>query len=175
MRSMTEKLIPDQIDPFRYAEQSLRISGVVHLADMPRLAENAEKDGVVAAELAFGKDEQGVVFLKGHLETELTLTCQRCMEPFNYGIMADFVLGIVNTLAEADTLPEHYEPALVQEGSLALRALIEDEVILNLPIIPRHAPQDCKVKMPLSTIEGGGAGRTENPFHVLASLKHKQK
>jgi len=174
MRPMIEKLIPEQIDPFRYAEQSLRLSGVVRLADMPRLAENAEKGGAVTAELAFGRDEQGVTYLKGHLKTQLTLTCQRCMEPFTYAIMSDFVLGIVNSLDEVDALPGHYEPALVKEGSLALKDLIEDEVILNLPIIPRHAPHDCKVKMPLSTVSGE-ADKAENPFQVLASLKHKQK
>jgi uncharacterized protein len=173
---MSEKFIPEHIDPFRYADQSLGLSGVVKIADMQRLSANVNPsdDTTVAVDLQFGVDEQGVTFLKGHLETKLTLACQRCMEPFVYEIIANFVLGIVNTLDEANALPERYEPALAKEGNLALRELIEDEIILNLPIIPRHEPEDCKIKLPLAD-SGWEQGKGENPFHVLESLKRKQR
>jgi|SRR5579885_764720 uncharacterized protein len=172
---MSEKFIPEHIDPFRYAEQSLGLDGVLKIADMQRLSANViPGTDTVAVKMQFGVDEQGITFLKGHLETKLTLQCQRCMEPFTYGIMSDFVLGIVNTLDEANALPERYEPALAKEGNLALRELIEDEIILNLPIIPRHEPDDCKVKLPLSD-SGWEQGKGENPFHVLKSLKDKHK
>lgn len=172
---MSEKLIPEHIDPFRFAEQSLGLEGVVNLADMPRLSVNlGATDNHVTVKLQFGRDEQQTAYLKGHIEAALTLQCQRCMEPFVYGIMSDFALGIVNTLDEANALPEHYEPALAVEGSLALRELIEDELILNLPIIPRHEPDQCKVQLPLAG-EGGEQGKGENPFHVLKSLKHKER
>lgn len=172
---MSEKFIPEHIDPFRYAEQSLGLDGMLKIADMQRLSANVMAgDDTVAVKLQFGIDEQGVTFLTGHLETTLTLQCQRCMEPFSYGIMSDFVLGIINTLDEANALPERYEPALAKEGSLALRELIEDEIILNLPIIPRHEPEDCEVKLPLAD-SGWEQGKGENPFHVLESLKHKRR
>ena len=174
MLPMSEKQIPEHVDPFRYAEQSLGIDGIVKIADMQRLnvLESTENDRV-KADLQFGRDEQGVVFLKGHLESKLTLQCQRCMEPFTYEIISDFILGIINTLDEANALPEQYEPAMAKEGSLALRELIEDEIILNLPIIPRHEPEDCKVKLPVADA-GWEQGKGENPFHVLKLLK-KQK
>jgi uncharacterized protein len=172
---MSEKFIPEHIDPFRYAEQSLGLDGVLKIADMQRLNANViASDDTVSIHLQFGVDEQGITFLIGHLETKLTLQCQRCMEPFIYEIMSNFVLGIVTTLDEANALPERYEPALAKEGNLALRELIEDEIILNLPIIPRHEPEECKVKLPLSD-SGWEHGKGENPFHVLQSLKHKQK
>ena len=172
---MSEKFIPEHIDPFRFAEQSLRLDGVVKMIDMHRLNANLGSDNEPAkVNLIFGVDEQGVTFLKGHLETTLVLQCQRCMEPLNYGIISDFVLGIVNSLEEVNTLPEGYEPALAKDGQLALRELIEDELILNLPIIPRHEPEDCKVKLPLDD-SGWEQGKGENPFRVLESLKHKQK
>lgn len=171
-----EKFIPEHIDPFRYAEQNLHIDGVVKIADMQRLSSNLSSIGndIVAVNLQFGVDEQKITFLKGHLATKLTLQCQRCMEPFIYEIISDFHLGIVSTLDEANALPEHYEPALAKEGNLALRELIEDELILNLPIIPRHEPEDCKVKLPLKD-SGWEQGKGESPFHVLKSLKDKQR
>lgn len=170
---MSQKFIPEHIDPFRHAEQNLKLSGLVKIADMERLRANLSgTDDTVAVDLQFGIDEQGQTFLKGHLETKLMLQCQRCMEPFSYEIMSDFVLGIVTTLDEANAMPDHYEPALTKDGQLALRELIEDELILNLPIIPRHEPEQCKVKLPL-TESGWKAGESENPFRVLQSLKHK--
>lgn len=171
---MSEKFIPEHIDPFRYAEQSLALDGSVKIADMQRLSANVlASNDKVDVNLQFGVDEQGITFLKGHLNTKLTLQCQRCMEPYVYEIMSDFALGIVNTLDEANALPDQYEPALAKEGSLALRELIEDEIILNLPIIPRHEPEDCKVKLPLHDT-GWEQGKGENPFHVLKSLKDKR-
>lgn len=172
---MSEKFIPEHIDPFRFAEQSLRLDGVASINDMQRLKANVvSNNDTVAVNLQFGVDEQGITYLKGHMETKLTLQCQRCMEPFTYEIISDFILGIVNTLDEANALPERYEPALAQEGNLALRELIEDEIILNLPIIPRHEPEECKVKLPLAD-SGWEHEDGENPFHVLKLLKRKER
>jgi uncharacterized protein len=172
---MSEKFIPEHIDPFRFAEQKLRLDGKLRIAEMQRLCTSViPHEDTVAVNLQFGIDEQGITILTGHLETKLTLQCQRCMEPFSYEIMSNFVLGIVNTLDEANALPERYEPALAHEGSLALREMIEDEIILNLPIIPRHELEECKVKLPLKD-SGWEQGKGENPFRALESLKRKQK
>ena len=172
MRPMSEKYIPEHVDPFRFAEQNLQLSGVVRFNDMKRLGSTlSPNQDLVNVNLEFGVDEQGVTFLKGQIETKMALQCQRCMEPFIYDIKSNFVLGIVHTLDEANALPDNYEPALVKDGQLALRELIEDELILNLPIIPKHEPEECKVKLPLKDAEWD---KTNTPFQVLESLKHKQ-
>lgn len=177
---MSEKFIPEHIDPFRYTEQSLAVTGTVKLAEMQRLIANlgptiSASDDTVAVDLTFGVDEQEINFLKGHLEAKLTLQCQRCMEPYIYEIISDFALGIVTTLDEANALPERYEPAMTKEGSLALRELIEDEILLNLPIIPRHEPEICKVTLPLKDSGWEQGKGSESPFHVLETLKRKDK
>lgn len=173
---MSEKFIPEHVDPFRYAEQSLGVVGTVNLQDMQRLSVNlVPVEGAhVKASLQFGVDEQKITYLKGHLEAIVGLQCQRCMEPYSYEIMSDFALGIVSTLDEANALPEQYEPALAKDGSLALRELIEDEMILNLPIIPRHEPEVCKVSLPYAD-EVVEESKGKNPFHVLESLKQKRQ
>ncbi|HEX4044288.1 MAG TPA: YceD family protein [Gammaproteobacteria bacterium] len=172
---MSEKLLPEQVDPFRYAEQGLRLDGQVRLADMPRLGTSLYVvAGSVKVAMQFGRDEQDVAFMQGQLKTMLSLQCQRCLEPYDYEIIADFTLGIVKTIAEANALPERYEPVLVKEGMLALREVVEDELILNLPIIPMHAADACKVKLPLSDADWETSKR-ETPFQVLAALKEKGK
>jgi uncharacterized protein len=172
---MSEKFIPEHIDPYRFAEQSLELDGFVKISDMSRLLNSVNSaEGLANVHLQFGIDQQGLTYLKGNIKADLTLQCQRCMEPFIYEIISDFALGIVSTLDEANALPGHYEPALAKEGSLALRELIEDELILNLPIIPRHDPNVCKAQFPADD-EKHKESNT-NPFHVLASLKvQKQK
>lgn len=165
--------IPDHIDAIRLAEQHITLEGIVSAAEMQRINSLViQVDKPISATLTFDIDEQDIVNVKGKLETQVTLQCQRCMEPFIYGIMSDFALGVVQTLDEATALPEHYEPAMAKEGTLALHDLIEDELILNLPIIPKHAPEECKVKLP-SGDEDSEKGK--NPFHVLAGLRTKQK
>src|SRR3990167_3466110 len=164
---MSHKFISEHIDPFRFAEQNLSLDGLVKVADMQRLSSNVgSQDDLVAVQLQFGVDEQGTTFLKGHLETKLSLQCQRCMEPFVYEIISDFMIGIVNTLDEANALSELYEPALAKDGHLALRELIEDEIILNLPIIPKHELDSCKVQLPLTDSEWEQK-KAENPFQIL--------
>lgn len=173
---MSERMIPEYIDPFRYAEQGLGLDGLLNISDMPRLLALAQNtDNKVSVHLNFGIDEQGVTYLKGNLKSQLVLQCQRCLEPLTYEIMSDFALGIVKTLDEANDLSAVYEPAIAKEdGSLALRELIEDEIILNLPIIPRHEEEECKVKLPVADA-GWEEEKSKNPFQILASLKDKEE
>jgi uncharacterized protein len=172
---MHEKYIPEHVDPFRLAEQGVILNGVSPLAEMSRLRPSMSSEGAVAsAQFQFGTDEQGVCFLSGHVEAVLMLECQRCMEPFEYAIITDFALGVVHTLEESKQLPEQYDPVLVQDGQLALRELIEDELILNLPIIPKHAPESCRLTLPIQD-SGWEQGEEKNPFRVLELLKAKQQ
>src|SRR3990167_1520864 len=170
-----EKYIPEHVEPYRLAEQNLHLDGLVKLADMQRLKTSCLSvggDENVAAHLHFGVDEQKLPYVKGHLQVNLGLQCQRCLDRFTYEIISDFALGIVKSMDEEKSLPEQYEPAMVREGQLALRELIEDELILNLPIIPRHEPDVCEVKLPHAEA-GWNESESENPFRVLQSLKHK--
>lgn len=174
---MSVKYIPEHIDPFRFAEQHLGLDGNVKLSTMSRLRTNLVSDDAdVTANLTFGRDEQGIIFVHGHVVANLVLQCQRCLEPYKYEIISDFHLGIVKTLDEANALPEHYEPVLTQDGQLALRDVIEDELILNLPIIPKHEPDACNVKLPFhdAAWDKDSQEASKNPFHVLENLKDKR-
>lgn len=169
---MSDKIIPEHIDPFRFAEQKISLEGSLSVSEMQRLSTNLKSNKAnVFVKLNFGIDEQGLTFITGELQTNLVLECQRCLETFMYPVASQFRLGIVRTLDEANALPKHYEPAIAQENNLALRDLIEDEIILNLPIIPRHEPQDCNVKLPLADAGWQNGKDDNNPFQVLEALK----
>lgn len=170
---MKERL-PDRTDPYRLAQRGAVLSGEMPLAGMSRLAGSlVECEGVVEVDLRFGKDERGVAMVAVSLRTELSLICQNCLEALRYPVAVETVLGLVGSEAEAERLPEAYEPLLVGDEPFYIKDLVEDELILALPIIPRHPESSCLDKggdrKPDET--PGDRDGKENPFTVLKRLK----
>lgn len=173
---MSKESLPEKINPFRFAENALRLQGFYLIKDLSRLTPSLSNDeGEVQIDLTFGVDRQGIRYMKGHLETQLNLQCQRCMQPFIYGIMCDFTFGVVRTEEEAEMLPKQYDPIVVSKEALLLLDMVEDELIINLPLIPMHPPEACKIKLPLKAkLESGSDDGRNNPFKVIESLRTKR-
>ena len=174
---MFNERLPVHIDPIRMAETRRLLQGQLALADMSRLGEALlDSDGEVAVSLEFGTDNEGIRYMRGRIQAEVSLECQRCLETMRYPIDSEFALAMVRSVAEAEALPSHYEPLLVEGEPLFLRDIIEDELLLALPIVAMHAPEECSV----DTSPGRAAGEMnndtdatekKNPFSVLADLK----
>lgn len=105
------------------------------------------------------------------------LTCQRCLQavevPLDLQRSYRFVADEASA-AEADIDAE--EDVLVSTRSLDLPALIEDELMLALPLVPRHdgdCPQPLVVPADSSDPASEGSAR-DNPFDVLAGLKPRK-
>lgn len=175
---MFNERLPVHIDPIRMAESRRLLRGRLALAEMSRLGEALQDtEGEVTVSLEFGTDNEGIRFMRGRIQAEVGLECQRCLETMRYPINSEFALAMVRSETEAEALPSHYEPLLVEGDPLFLRDIIEDELLLALPIVAMHAPEECSV----DTSPGRAAGEThkdtgvatvkENPFSVLADLK----
>jgi len=180
---MSNARLPVHIDPFRMAETRRLLQGQIALADMARLGESLQNTtGEVSVSLEFGIDNEGIRFIHGHIQAEVGLVCQRCLELMRYPIDSEFMLGLVRSTSEAEALPSHYEPLLVDDEPLFLRDIIEDELLLALPIVAMHAPEECSVELnPTPQAEQAqeendtGAAAGENPFAALADLKIDRK
>ncbi len=167
--------LPLKVDPFRFADNALSLSGTLSTKDMPRLLSGlAPQEREVRVDMKFGVDEEGIRYVKGELKTSLMLECQRCLEPFNYEIISSFMLGIVHTEKEADRLPERYDPLLVPDLSLILSDMLEEELIISLPIVPMHPMDACKAKEPIEFHSKDAIAKKENPFKVIESLRSKR-
>jgi uncharacterized protein len=126
--------------------------------------------------LRFGYDEQGVVAVDLKVEADLPLICQRSMQPYREHVERHSLLGVVESVADQDQLPAHYEPVLVEHGRLALVDLVEDELLLAVPQVPRN-PAVAEValstegekKMP----ETAGEKPRQRPFSELAEMLEK--
>lgn len=143
---MTNLSLPQKIEPISLAHKSANLKGTISLSELPRLTDLLyQNDGVVEVALSFGKDHKNYYYIKGHITAELSLKCQRCLEPVSYKINTDFNLSPIKDVKMAETLPEHYEPVLLNDKTLLLSEIIEEEIILNLPMVAKHDLM-CAVK-----------------------------
>jgi len=112
--------------------------GPLAVAKLPRLAASlAERDGELSVQLEAGLDGTGKPQLRGRICGELALTCQRCMKPFRWPLQVELDLRLVTSEAEEKRLLHECEPLLVEDDTLPLQTLVEEEVLLALPIAPR--------------------------------------
>ena len=172
-----ENMLPTKIvDPFRSAENAIHLQGILSVKNMERLCSSLNSDsGEVNVSMEFGVDEQEIPFIRGELSTQVVLQCQRCMEPFSYDIADHFLLGIVRSEEDASRLPDRYNPVIANnDKALIIQDVIEDELLVSLPIVPMHHPKDCNVTLPLSADpKNMEESEKENPFKVIELLRSK--
>jgi len=172
-----ENLLPQKVDAFRLAEQAISLQGMLHVNALPRFSANlADKSGEVSANVQFGVDEQGVHFMCGEYIAHLRLPCQRCLEPFGYDITGHFLFGLLHSEEKPTSQPDNMDMVFTEEGILELQNVIEDELIIGMPIVPKHHPEDCKVKLPLvfDSNDKTQEIENENPFKVIELLRDKR-
>ena len=102
--------------------------------------------------------------------TEVTLECQRCLQPMALALAPERRIFFVEGEDAAAALdPESEDDVLALTPSLDLPALIEDELLLALPLVPRH--EICPEPLPRSLV-ADDAQAADHPFAALAALKH---
>jgi uncharacterized protein len=108
----------------------------------------------------------------------LRLRCQRCLDEVEVPVHARIELALIRRDEDALDLPEHLDPWLVTEERLDPLDVIEDELLLAVPVIPRHPLGSCgsdalERAEPADSATGGEAGLDtgRRPFEILAALK----
>lgn len=127
----------------------------------------------VEVELEFARDEQRIPMMRGHYRVEATLICQRCLEPVLIPLDSRCEVGFVDSDEAARTLPRQYEPVILDDESLDLISLIEDELLLALPAVPMHPKGTCQHPPGFQSDaeQPEEEASKPNPFSVLAKLK----
>ena len=158
---------PQFISPLQLAERQEKLTGSIPVSALRRLREVLyNSKGGVNYELHFGKDDQGQVFIKGTFSVMLNLRCQRCMQPMDLMIENRICLGVVNS-EDAGCLSERYEPIKLVDNQILLETLLEEEILLAMPIAPVHEQDSCRGDALMDKYKAG----TESPFAVLKNLK----
>jgi uncharacterized protein len=171
---MHQKL-PREIDPFRLAQNGLVIEGQIQLSELPRFTQFLLSDeGIVDVKLAFEIDEIGTPYMKGEFKTSVSILCQRCMSEMTLDMHVHSLLGLVKSELKIEGLAEQYEPWVLETADPVLTSsLIEDELILALPIVPKHE-QPCLSEEAWSVGDDEVIDETdkkESPFAILSALK----
>lgn len=162
------------IEPRALATQGRVLEGSVKLATLKRVLPLVRSDaGDVDYTLRFDIDEGGIPCVKGEVRATLMLQCQRCMEDMEYPVKAKVSLGIVPSREAAEQLPGKYEPLLESGDEISVTSIIEDELILALPLVAMHELEECPQAQAVAAQgeEDKSAPRRESPFAILAQLK----
>lgn len=139
--------IPKQVSAQRAVAGRQRFTGELALAQLERLAPQlASTEGVLAVDLSAEKDRAGS-WLRGTLRGELQLVCQRGLHPMPWTCDLAPELRLVSSEAEEEKFLKDSEPYLVEDDVLPLRDLVEDEVLLALPMLPRCDDPDCAKRL----------------------------
>lgn len=169
-----KQTLPVHLNFRQKCKTAFEIQGNLPVKQLKRLNEFLLSDeGEVQVALKF--DFAGhIPCIKGHITTALQLKCQRCMQPMTHTVDTDFKLGLVLNEEQMNKLPDDFEPYLVEDESNHLPDMLEDELLLSLPLVAMHehecsefvktedAQQDDKVSPEKE--------EKENPFSVLKDL-----
>jgi len=113
------------------------------------------------------------LWLRLQVQTPVWLTCQRCLQPFEVPLALDRRLRFVRGEAQAEALDAEIEDDVLALGrSIDLRELVEDELLLALPLVPRHGrcPQPLPVALGAEPVPDDPPERP-HPFAALQVLK----
>lgn len=176
---MLKEFNPQRLDVQAFAEEGAELKGSSPLAELPRLAQElARRDPSVLVhwraqgELLNPHHVQPQVWLHLQADTVLPLTCQRCLLPVDTPVAFARAFRFVadESTAEAED-EEAEEDVLALSRAFDLPGLLEDELLLALPLVPRH--EVCPEPVKLSAVDPDFEAEPErpNPFAVLGRLK----
>lgn len=156
-------------DAFRLARLQESLEGEATMAQLPRLALSVLDPAARVRYAIEGRvDDEGHPGALMRLSGRLTLRCERCNEPMDFALERSVPYRFVRDEQELNAVPMEDDETEVVIGSptMALLPWIEDEAILSLPLVPRHA--DCTLP---SAVAPDPDDKRPNPFAGLALLK----
>jgi len=164
---------PRVIDPTRFARERSRVSGTLTLAQLPRVADLLiDREGTVRYLVEGGTSAKGQPLLRLSLTADLAVACQRCLEalPMHLDVTRDLVLAA--SVSDLDPLEDEDDDMDVITGTaqLDLYDLVEQEILLSVPIAPRHPDAACSTQS-----QEPKMGEAASPFSALAALKRQPK
>lgn len=166
--------LPDRLDLIATAEAGRQLRGAVAVSSLERLLPVLVSDeGELRIEMELGKDPDGTRYMKGSIQGAVMLKCQRCLDNMSLPLDLVFRLGLVTSDEAADALSERYEPLLVTAEPANIADVIAEEVLLAIPIVPRHSDRVACQEF-VKDYTPPESEQRKNPFAVLAALKSKQ-
>jgi len=138
-------LAPVEVDPWRFCRDSQSWETRSEVAAFPRLAHEFTQ-GTLFCRVVGRVDQRGSLSLQLAVSGEVQLTCQRCLGSMPYKVDVERTLYLARNEAEMERLDALPDSDAIQAGeTLSLVDLVEDEVLLSLPLSAMHAEGECPV------------------------------
>jgi len=158
------------IDPQRFARDGATLSGEVSPARLGRLQDElVDNDGTVRYRVSGFLSERGDPALRLELSGQLGLRCQRCLGRLAFTLEVDRDLVFASSAHEFEQREDEDDgvDVIPLVPRLDLLQLIEDEVLLSMPMAPRHLDGACEGQQ----AQQRGRSSSASPFAALAKLK----
>lgn len=180
---MKKEFDPRRLDVKAFAEAAAELSGKERLGDHPRLMAETGGRGAdiplvwsASAEVRNSAHIHPEIWLRLGASSVLSLTCQRCLAPVEVAVAVErsfrFVQDEAIAMAQDDRSDEDL---LALSRSFELIELVEDELLMDLPVAPRH--EVCPVPVRLAVADQdfeSAAVPRQNPFALLQRLKTRK-
>jgi len=156
------------IDSLDFARSGKQIDAEVSFAELPRLLDVLDNSqGILRYTVQGSMDAQGSPMLKISLSGECQLRCQRCLQGMGYAIQHDARLKLCDqAVLDAQDDEDEELDHILADANLDVLELLEEEILLSLPIAPRHESGACQL-----TEDGDRQKESKHPFAVLEKLK----
>jgi uncharacterized protein len=167
--SVSESIAGTVIDCLEFARSGGVLERSVGLDELPRLADVlVATKGFLSVRLEGSRDDKGKSWLKVDIAGEPVLCCQRCLGGVEFPLAISSRLQLMAPGEEwpDDDLADDSADAIDAGKALAVLSLVEEEVLLALPIAPRH--EQCEPP------SGSAAENGPSPFAALAALKKQR-
>lgn len=163
--------LPVFIEPKRLALRNTRLKGYIALGQMLRLQDSLyEPQGDTYIDWLFTTDEQQRLLIEGVIQTQLPLQCQRCLQRLLWSINTKVALIVLPAGQTEEDITSAHEVLTLTATPVSLATLVEDELLLALPIVPKHAVCPSNDYQLSESFEEDSAEHY-NPFQVLSKLK----
>ena len=183
---MSANTFPAQIEPFKWAEQGYAWAGTLPLSRFVRITREAVgsiDNQLITIDCKLSMDAyHRIIWLDGHVETQVPVECQRCLDSVEISLSSDFHLALVDDESLIERLDEDADFIVLGESEATtkgsydapatadLLSLIEDELLLLMPLSAKHDACEHKHQ---PAVEELVEEKRDNPFDVLAGLKGK--
>ncbi len=161
--------VPAQIKLFKFATKGLIFTHSYQVGDFPRISDLTNNDNtVLKVELNFSLKDNKIPCIEGSIDSNLALTCQRCLGEVNVHLKPNFKLAFVQNEQQGDNLEIDFEAILGAGEEFSTIEFITDEVLMSIPMIPMHE-HECTSYKDTQTID---KQKPDNAFAILKELKN---
>ena len=162
------------IDSLEFARSEQQLRGSLPVADLQRLDDILfDTQGNLDYVLRGTRDARNRPQIVVKVEGRLHLQCQRCLGLLDHGVRVQSTLVVLpaGVLPDEDLDDPEGPDVIEAKPELEVAALVEDEVLLSLPLAPRHAEGECEGRLE----KQDNAAEAPSPFAQLAALKRPRR